>query len=99
MNIEHPVFTSGIHQDWIYDKQGKIQYWAIDDYSSPEKEVRIFWEVEEAASHIDSNLNGIDSYGGFELLVVEEAMPSMEMMELPGMKMKLRRPMMRSGQG
>lgn len=31
---------------------------------------------------------------GFELLVVEEAMPSMEMMELPGMNDELRRPMM-----
>ena len=36
-NIEHPVFTAGIHQDWIYDENGEIQYWAIDDYYYPGK--------------------------------------------------------------
>ena len=26
LNIEHPVFTAGIGQDWIYSKVGKPQY-------------------------------------------------------------------------
>ena len=25
-NIEHPVFTSGVHQDWIYGEDGKPKY-------------------------------------------------------------------------
>ena len=31
-NIEHPVFTAGVGQDWIYTDDGKPQYWAIDNY-------------------------------------------------------------------
>ena len=31
---------------------------------------------------------------GFELVVVEEAMPSEKMLDIPGMKDELRRPMM-----
>ena len=26
-NIEHPVFTAGISEDWVYDTDGKSQYW------------------------------------------------------------------------
>ena len=26
-NIEHPVFTAGVGQDWIYTDDGKPQYW------------------------------------------------------------------------
>ena len=33
-------------------------------------------------------------HNGFELKVVEEAMPPKEMMDIPGMKDELRRPMM-----
>lgn len=95
LNIEHPVFTSGIHQDWIYDKQGKIQYWAIDDYFKPGERSTHFLGCEVKKQHhtLTQILMGL-IHTGFELLVVEEAMPSMEMMELPGMKDELRRPMM-----
>ena len=95
LNIEHPVFTSGIHQDWIYDKQGKIQYWAIDDYFRPGERCTHFLGCEVKKQHhtLTQILMGL-IHTGFELLVVEEATPSLEMMELPGMKDELRRPMM-----
>lgn len=36
-NIEHPVFTSGIGQDWLYSAEGKIQCWPVDNYFIAEK--------------------------------------------------------------
>ncbi len=29
-NIEHPIFTGSVNQEWIYDEQGKPLYWPID---------------------------------------------------------------------
>ena len=34
-NIEHPVFTSGVREDWIYDENGDPLYWPVDDYFYP----------------------------------------------------------------
>ena len=34
-NIEHPSFTAGVHQDWIYDADGRPLYWPIDNYFLP----------------------------------------------------------------
>ena len=34
-NIEHPVFTAGQGQDWIYEKNWRPQYWPVDDYFMP----------------------------------------------------------------
>lgn len=31
-NIEHPVFTAGVGQDWIYTDVGTPKYWPIDNY-------------------------------------------------------------------
>ena len=31
-NIEHPTFTAGVNEDWIYDENGKPKYWPIDNY-------------------------------------------------------------------
>ena len=31
-SIEHPVFTSGVHQEWIRDSDGNILYWPVDRY-------------------------------------------------------------------
>lgn len=35
LNIEHPVFTSGVHQDWIYREDGTLKCWLVDDYYRP----------------------------------------------------------------
>ena len=34
-NIEHPVFTAGVDQDWICDEKGKALYWPVDGYFYP----------------------------------------------------------------
>ncbi|RSX58710.1 hypothetical protein [Bifidobacterium samirii] len=34
-NIEHPTFTAGVDEDWIYDADGNPAYWPIDRYYYP----------------------------------------------------------------
>lgn len=94
-NIEHPVFTAGIGQDWIYTKEGKPQYWPIDNYFFPGERSTHFLGCDVVKQHhtLTQIIMGLLN-NGFELKAVEEAEPSKEMMELPGMRDELRRPMM-----
>lgn len=94
-NIEHPCFTAGVNQDWIYADDGTPQYWPIDNYFIPGKRPTRFLgcDVEKQHHTLAQILMGLLNHG-FELTAVEEAQPSEEMMEFPGMKDELRRPMM-----
>lgn len=94
-NIEHPVFTAGIHQDWIYDENGEIQYWAIDDYYYPGKrETNFLAQKVIKQHHTLTQILNLLLQNGFRLEAVEEAVPPAHMMHLPGMKDEMRRPMM-----
>lgn len=94
-NIEHPVFTAGVGQDWIYTKEGKPQYWPIDNYFMSGERKTHFLGCDVIKQHhtLTQILMGLLN-NGFEIDVVEEAKPSKEMMSIPGMKDELRRPMM-----
>lgn len=94
-NIEHPVFTAGVLQDWIYTEEGNPQYWPIDDYFIPGERSTRFLGCDVIKQHhtLTQILMGLLN-NGFELKAVEEGKPSEEMMEIPGMKDELRRPMM-----
>lgn len=94
-NIEHPVFTAGVGQDWIYAEDGRPQYWPIDNYFLPGERSTHFLGCSVTKQHhtLTQILMGLLN-SGFELQAVEEARPSEEMMDLPGMKDELRRPMM-----
>lgn len=94
-NIEHPVFTSGVHQDWIYGEGGIPQYWPVDDYYLPGQRVTRFLGCEVIKQHhtLTQILMGLLNCG-FTLEVVEEVQPSEEMLEIPGMRDEMRRPMM-----
>lgn len=94
-NIEHPVFTAGVGQEWIYTEDGKPQYWPVDEYFIPGKRNTCFLgcDVEKQHHTLTQILMGLLK-NGFELQAVEEAVPSKEMMDIPGMKDELRRPMM-----
>ena len=35
LNIEHPTFTAGVGQDWIYAADGTPRYWPVDGYFIP----------------------------------------------------------------
>ena len=95
LNIEHPVFTAGINQDWIYNTNNKPLYWPIDNYFYPgERKVHFLGEDITKQHHtLTQILMGLMT-SGFKLEVIEEAMPSKEMMAIPGMSDELRRPMM-----
>lgn len=94
-NIEHPVFTSGVGQDWIYSEEGKPQYWPIDNYFIQGERKTQFLGCDVVKQHhtITQILMGLLK-NGFEIEVVEEAEPPKEMMNIPGMENELRRPMM-----
>lgn len=94
-NIEHPVFTSGVGQDWIYTEDGAPQYWPIDNYFMPGIRKTRFLGCDVVKQHhtLTQILMGLLN-NGFEIEAVEEAEPPKEMMNIPGMIEELRRPMM-----
>lgn len=94
-NMEHPVFTSGTGQDWLYSESGEIQCWPVDDYFIPGMRHTNFLGCDVVKYHhtLTQILMGL-LHNGFSLEAVGEAGPPEEMMDIPGMKDELRRPMM-----
>ena len=94
-NIEHPVFTSGINQDWIYQENGEPKYWPIDNYffSGARKTKFLGLSVTKYHHTLTEILMGLIN-NRFSLDAVIEAQPPQDMLHLPGMMDELRRPMM-----
>lgn len=94
-NIEHPVFTAGVGQDWVYGEDGRPLYWPVDGYFQPGERNTHFLGYSVTKQHhtLTQILMGL-LRSGFVLTAVEEAEPSADMLRLPGMKDELRRPMM-----
>lgn len=94
-NIEHPSFTAGVTQDWIYKEDGTPAYWPIDSYYYPGKRHTNFLGCDVIKYHhtLTQILMGLINHG-FTLEAVIEAEPPEEMMNLPGFKDEMRRPMM-----
>lgn len=94
-NIEHPVFTGSVRQEWVYDSAGRPLYWPVDRYFFPGERVTSFLGQTVTKQHhtLTQILMGLLRCG-FRLEAVEEAEPPESMMDLPGMKDELRRPMM-----
>jgi len=95
MNIEHPTFTAGVNQDWLYGPDGTPKCWPVDDYFRPgQRETRFLGCTVRKFHHtLTQILMGLLNCG-FQLTAVEEAQPPEEMLSLPGMADELRRPMM-----
>ncbi|WP_322169912.1 class I SAM-dependent methyltransferase [Acutalibacter caecimuris] len=94
-NIEHPVFTAGVGQDWIYAPDGKPLYWPVDGYFTPgERHTRFLGCDVVKQHHTLGQIFGGLLRAGFVLQAVEEAQPPVEMLDQPGMVDELRRPMM-----
>lgn len=95
MNIEHPTFTAGVNQDWVYDETGRPLYWPVDDYYRSGERSTLFLGQKVKKQHhtLTQILNGL-LQTGFVLDAVVEAEPPAAMMNLPGMADELRRPMM-----
>ena len=94
-NIEHPVFTSGVRQEWHCDKAGQPLCWPVDRYFSPGERTTNFLGQTITKQHhtLTQILMGLIR-SGFRLEAVEEAQPPESMLDLPGMRDELRRPMM-----
>ena len=95
LNIEHPVFTAGVNEDWIYDKDGNPEYWPVDNYYYPGERSTLFLGKRVRKYHhtLTQILMGMLNTG-FVLEAVEEAVPDESMLDIPGMKDEMRRPMM-----
>lgn len=94
-NIEHPVFTAGVNQDWIYRENGAPAFWPVDNYYYPgPRETRFLGHTVTKQHHtLTQILNGLLE-AGFRIAEIQEAMPPKEMMDWPGMRDEMRRPMM-----
>lgn len=96
MNIEHPVFTAGVNEDWCYDEDGQIRHWPVDNYFLPGPRTTLFVGCEVTKQHhtLAQILGGL-LRAGFTLAAVDEAHPSAEALaSIPEMADELRRPMM-----
>ena len=96
LNIEHPSFTAGVHEDWYRDAQGNILHWPLDGYFIPGARSTLFAGCEVTKYHhtLAQILGGLLA-AGFALAAVDEARPSTEMLSRsPEMRDELRRPMM-----
>ncbi len=95
INIEHPAFTGSVREEWIRDGEGRALYWPVDDYFYPGERRTVFLGEEVVKQHhtLTQILGGLLACG-FVLTAVEEACPDPAVLELPGMRDEMRRPMM-----
>ena len=94
-NVEHPVFTARGNQDWYYDQAGRILHFPVDRYFSEGRREACFLGEPVVKYHrtLTTYLDGLMAQG-FALERVVEPMPPEDMLDLPGMRDELRRPMM-----
>lgn len=94
-SVEHPVFTAYGTQDWYYDKDGNIMHFPVDNYYYEGEREAIFLgeKVKKYHRTLTTYVNAL-LLSGFEIEKLVEPQPPTEMMDLPGMKDEMRRPMM-----
>lgn len=94
-NIEHPVFTAGVREEWVLNADGQPKHWPVDRYFEPGARSTCFLgeTVEKQHHTLTQILMGLLGTG-FQLEAVMEPEPPADMMHLPGMRDELRRPMM-----
>ncbi|HHX79931.1 MAG TPA: class I SAM-dependent methyltransferase [Acholeplasmataceae bacterium] len=93
--VEHPVFTAYGKQDWYYNEEGEILHFPVDNYYYEGKRTAIFLGEKVTKYHrtLTTYLNTLLA-NGFVINQVVEPQPPESMLEIPGMKDELRRPMM-----
>lgn len=95
-SVEHPIFTANGEEDWIYNKEGKIEHWPIDNYFIERKiESNFLGEtVEKYHKTLTTFINTLIN-NGFVINQLVEPKPEETMLQtIPEMKDELRRPMM-----
>lgn len=94
-SVEHPVFTSYGSQDWYYDDNGEILHFPVDRYYYEGRREAVFLGEKVVKYHrtlttyLDTLLQN-----HFVIEHVVEPQPPLDMLDLPGMKDEMRRPMM-----
>ncbi len=93
--VEHPTFTAHGTQDWHYDEQGKILHFPVDNYYYEGKRTAVFLGEKVTKYHrtLTTYLNTLLA-NSFVLNQIVEPQPPESMMDIPGMKDEMRRPMM-----
>ena len=94
-SVEHPVFTAYGSQDWYYGENGEILHFPVDRYYIEGERDAVFLGEYVTKYHrtLTSYLDAL-LQAGFALERVVEPQPPEDMMDLPGMRDELRRPMM-----
>lgn len=94
-SVEHPVFTSYGTQDWYYNKEGEILHFPVDRYYYEGTRNAVFLGESVVKYHrtLTTYLSTLLNHG-FELRQIVEPQPPFDMLDLPGMKDEMRRPMM-----
>lgn len=94
-SVEHPVFTAKGDQDWYYDSNGEIMHFPVDNYYYEGKREAVFLGEKIIKYHrtLTTYVNSL-LQNGFELRHLIEPAPPENMMDIPGMKDEMRRPMM-----
>lgn len=94
-SVEHPVFTAYGTQDWHYGAAGEILHFPVDNYYYEGKRNAVFLGESVVKYHrtLTTYLNTLLN-AGFIIEHIVEPQPPEDMLELPGMKDEMRRPMM-----
>lgn len=94
-SVEHPIFTAQGSEEWNYDEDGKIKDFPVDNYFYEGKRETDFLGEKVIKYHktLTTYLDGLLT-NNFQVNRVVEPMPPKSMMDIPGMKDEMRRPMM-----
>lgn len=94
-SVEHPVFTAYGTQDWHRAADGNPLHWPVDRYFTEGRRSAVFLGEEVTKYHktLTTYLNGLLSCG-FSITGIVEPQPEPSLLEIPGMRDELRRPMM-----
>ena len=94
-SAEHPVFTAYGSQDWYYGPGGEILHFPVDNYYYEGERDAVFLGEHVVKYHrtLTTYLNTLLDCG-FRLKRVVEPQPPEDMLDLPGMRDEMRRPMM-----
>lgn len=94
-SVEHPVFTAKGDQDWYYNSNREIMHFPVDNYYYEGKREAVFLGEKVIKYHrtLTTYVNSL-LQNGFELRHLIEPAPPENMMDIPGMKDEMRRPMM-----
>lgn len=94
-SVEHPVFTAYGSQDWYYDSDGNIMHFPVDNYYYEGEREAVFLGEKVTKYHrtLTTYLNTLLQCG-FSIQSIVEPKPPENMMDIPGMKDEMRRPMM-----